>query len=75
MKDRFRKNGEPPLPGDSPNLTTDIYILAAHFVLVAVLFGLALYFGLSIPSMAFGIVLAIALYSLFWRWRYGFWPD
>ena len=75
MKDRFRKDGEPPLPGDNPDLKLDVLVMAAHFILVVVLFGLALYLDPSIPSMAFGFILGVAFYSLFWRWRYGHWPD
>lgn len=75
MKDRLRKDGDAPLPGDEPDLKTDLIILAVHFLLVAILAIGAFYIEFSIPSMAFGLVLGVALFSLHWRWRYGYWPD
>ena len=53
----------------------DLLVLAAHFVFVASALGWMFYSGLSIYDTGAGFVLGIALYSLFWRWRYGFWPD
>lgn len=49
------------------------------FTAICLLAGLvlyALYFvDVSLVDYALGFFSGIALYSLFWRWRYGFWPD
>lgn len=30
---------------------------------------------INVIDFGFGILLGIGLYSVFWRWRYGYWPD
>lgn len=51
----------------------------AIFTIIAVLVTLALgtmyFINVDVMDYALGFISGIALYSLFWRWRYGFWPD
>ena len=75
MKDRFRKDGAPSLPGDNPSQETDKIILAVHFVFVSAAILLWYFLDLSAANMGAGFILGVSLYSLYWRWRYGFWPD
>ena len=50
-------------------------IFAIIVLLAALILGTIHFAGVSVIDYALGFISGIALYSLFWRWRYGFWPD
>ena len=50
-------------------------IFAIIVMLAALALGTMYMAGVSPFDYVLGFFTGVGLYSLFWRWRYGFWPD
>lgn len=50
-------------------------IFATIVILAALALGTVYFLDIVIIDYALGFISGISLYSIFWRWRYGFWPD
>ena len=77
MEDRRRNDGDSPLPEDEiewPEAKNHLGVFAMIVLLAALGLG-TLFFLVSVIDYALGFFTGVALYALFWRWRYGFWPD
>jgi hypothetical protein len=50
-------------------------ILLAHIAVLLISGGLVLFLHTMGPTFGWGVVFGIAIYSLYWRHKYGFWPN
>ncbi len=50
-------------------------IFAIIVILAALALGTMYFVGVNVIDYALGFISGIGLYSVFWHWRYGFWPD
>lgn len=50
-------------------------ILAAHLGIVGIGLGGAWLLDIPFNHLGFGFIFGVALYSMYWRHVYGFWPE
>lgn len=58
-----------------PDWKRELYVLLVHFVILGLLALGALTWNVPLYHLGLGFLAGVALYSLFWRYWYGFWPD
>lgn len=50
-------------------------ILALHLIVIALGLGGAWILEIPLSHLGFGFLFGVALYSMYWRHIYGFWPE